>query len=251
MPSFPSMHTEEHHKALPVQAAELRAAAVKAGADAPVPTCPGWDVRTLVRHLARVYAMVVQAMAAEPDSEHPRPQKAPEEFDEALLSLDERLTAVRHELSTTDPDRPVWAFYGNGTAHTWIRRMVHETAIHRLDAEHALAGTEHQLAFDPVLATDGIDEMLAVLQPVNRDWTTEQHSGRVLYHAADAERAWLVTYRPGRLPEVGVPQGAALGLDVDATVAGTADALYRKVWNRPSTAVVTGNAELAGIAQGR
>ncbi|GAA2818844.1 maleylpyruvate isomerase N-terminal domain-containing protein [Saccharopolyspora taberi] len=233
------------------QAAALRAAAVHAGPGVPVPTCEGWDVGKLVRHVARVYSMVDLSLDLEPDAERPAPAPVSEDFDEALAAFDRNLAVVAEKLSTMDPDRRVWSFFPGGTPVSWTRRMAHETAIHRLDAEHATGEHVRELLFDPRLAADGIDEMLALLLPLS-DWSGSQHEGRVLYHAADAGRAWLVTYRPGKPPEVSAPHDAALGeYEVDATVAGTADAVYRKAWGRPSNAVVTGDPALAGIAAGR
>ncbi len=247
------LHPVDFQAALREQAAELRSAAVRAGADATVPTCPGWDVRQLVRHLARVCAMVDLALDSPPGGERPQPPHAPEDFDDALRWWDEHLDALSTKLSTSDQQRPVWSFFPSGTAASWSRRIAHETAIHRLDAECALAdlGPEHVrgLIFDPALAADGVDEVLNTLLPALRDWPERSDEGRVLYHAADAEHAWLVTFRPGEAPEVRTPRDAAL--EIDTTLAGTADALYRRVWGRPSTAAISGDPALAGIICGR
>lgn len=244
------MNIQAHHEALQEQAAALRSAAVRAGGEATVPTCPRWDVRALVRHLAKVYGMVLLALDTEPDAQRPQPESAPEAFDAALDCWDERLAALLPKLAERDPHRPVWAFFLDGTPAAWARRMLHETAIHRLDVELAAGGAEHGLVFEPQLAADGADEMLSVIAPLG-DWSLAQRTGKVLYHAADAERAWLVTYRAGAAPQVGRPDDAALDHKVDATVAGTADAVYRRVWGRPSSAVVTGDAELADAIRGR
>lgn len=241
----------DFQQALRHQAAELRSTAVRAGAGAAVPTCPGWDVRQLVRHLAQVCSMVALALDSPPDGERPRAPHAPEDFDDALQWWDEQLDELATKLSTSDSQRPVWAFFPSGTAASWTRRIAHETAIHRLDAEHALAGAEHvhDLIVHPALAADGVDEVLGTLLPTLHDWSERGDEGRVLYHAADTEHAWFVTFRPGEPPEVRAPHGTAP--QVDSTVAGTADALYRRVWGRPSTAVVSGDPELAGIISGR
>jgi uncharacterized protein (TIGR03083 family) len=244
------MLIQAHREALQEQARALRAAAVRAGGGAPVPTCPEWDVRALVRHLAKVYGMVLGALGTERGGRRPEPASAPQEFDAALEFWDEKLAELLSALAAADPDQPVWAFFTGGSATAWTRRMAHETAIHRLDAEHAAGCAGSGLVFDPQLAADGADEMLSVLVPVF-DWSGQQRAGKVLYHAADAERAWLVTFRAGACPELGRPEDAALGQEVDATVAGTADAVYRKVWGRPSPAVITGDADLATVISGR
>ena len=246
----------DFHRAWKEQVAAFRAAVLQAGPEAEVATCPGWNVGKLVRHLGRVYAMADLALQLGPEDDAPRSPRPPEDFDAALTWFDDRLATLESALSAADASRPVWSFFPAGTPGSWLRRITHETAIHRLDAEHALGGLGpdriHQLIFEPGLAADGVDEMLSVLLSGTRDWSAENAEGRVLYHAADAGRTWLVTYRPVEPPEVGAPQDAALGRpEVDATVAGTADAVYRRVWGRPSHAVVTGESTLVGLAGGR
>ncbi|MER7013246.1 maleylpyruvate isomerase family mycothiol-dependent enzyme [Saccharopolyspora sp. NPDC000359] len=234
------------------QAAAFRSAALRAGPGIEVSTCPGWDVRQLVQHLAQAYTRAELSLHLEPGSPRPEVPRPPADFDDALAWWDERLADLRHTLSTMDPDRPVRWFHGTGTPRHWMRRAAHETAIHRLDAEHALAelGPDHvhELIFDPELAADGIDEFLTELLPLG-DWTGSKAEGQVLVHAPDAGRAWLVQFRPGEPPQAGNATGTAL--EVDATIAGTADAVYRRVWGRPSTAVVTGGTTLPDLIGGR
>lgn len=220
------------------QAGALRAAAVKAGPDADVPTAPGWIVRRLVGHIARVHSWVVLSFDADPAGEAPVAAKPPEDWETLLTYWDAQLAALLDGFRRRGPAAPVWTFDGAGTTAWWARRQAHETAIHRLDAEHAAHGdaVDH-LAFDPEFAADGIDE--AVTSMFGR--RTIEVSGTVLYHAADAGRAWLVTATTGQPLVV----EAATDFEADASVVGTADAVYRAVWGRPSNAIVGGNAELA------
>ena len=60
-------------------------------------------------------------------------------------------------------DDPVWTFDGPRPATFWARRMAHETAVHRADAQ-ITAGREPE--FDPVLAVDGIDEWLGSMSGI-------------------------------------------------------------------------------------
>lgn len=219
------------------QAAALRTAAVKAGPDANVPTTPGWTVLRLVGHIARVHNWVSLALDADPAGERPVAEKPPEDWETLLTYWDAQLAAMLDGLRR-GPDTPAWTFGAEATAGWWARRQAHETAIHRLDAEHAAHGdaVDH-LVFEPEFAADGIDEAVRFMfgrRPI-------EVSGTVLYHAADAGRAWLVTATAGQ-PLVVEP---ATDFEADASVVGTADAVYRAVWGRPSNAVVGGNAELA------
>ncbi|MGH3762997.1 maleylpyruvate isomerase N-terminal domain-containing protein [Actinophytocola sp.] len=229
------------------QAGALRAAAVSAGPDAAVPTCPEWTVQRLVRHIARVHNWVVLALRAEPGAETVRAERPPEDWDSLLPWWDDALRTMLAELRTMGPDAPAWVFDARAasTAGFWARRQAHETAIHRLDAEHAAAGSAAasavpSLVFEPDLAADGIDELLTLVIPRRLDRERPEAEGTILFHAADAGRAWLVQLKHGEVPEVG-PAGDT---DADASVVGTADAVYRAAWHRPSTAIVTGDRAL-------
>jgi uncharacterized protein (TIGR03083 family) len=219
------------------QATALRAAAVTAGPDAEVPTCPGWTVHRLVRHIARVHAHVVLTLDTEPAGDAPRAERPPEDWDELLAFWDDRADTMLTELARRGPGAPAWAFAGNSGTDFWARRQAHETAVHRLDAEHAAHGDDvPHLVFDPGFAADGIDEVLTVM--VAR--FPADAAGTVLVHAADAGRAWLVTLTQDATPEI----GKATDLAPDASLVGTADAVYRALWKRPSTAVVNGDPAL-------
>jgi uncharacterized protein (TIGR03083 family) len=219
------------------QAGALRAAAVKAGPDTEVPTTPGWTVRRLVRHIARVHNSVVLAFDADPAGAAPRTERPPENWDELLTFWDTQLDTMIGELRRRGPDAPAWTFARHGTTGWWARRQAHETAIHRLDAEHAAHGDAvDRLVFTPEFAADGIDEALTVVAAQ----TPVEATGTILFHAADAGRAWFVTLTAGEKPEI----GAATDIDADASVVGTADAVYRAVWRRPSHAVVNGETTL-------
>ncbi|SFR29418.1 TIGR03083 family protein [Lentzea waywayandensis] len=225
------------------QASLMRSAAVKAGPDASVSSCPEWTVLDLVRHQAEVHTWAAQAVATAPDDGRPKWPKAPREWDEALSWWDSGTSLLLERLRSTPPDRPAWTFQGPSRADFWARRQAHETSIHRLDAELATGHEPPTLLFDPEFAADGIDEFLTIMVPrqlvLGR---VIEATGRILVHAADAGRTWEVWLAPGEAPVVtGVHDSA---VDADATLAGTADAIYRALWGRPSHAIVTGDESL-------
>ncbi|ANZ42802.1 hypothetical protein BBK82_16655 [Lentzea guizhouensis] len=165
----------------------------------------------------------------------------PAKWDELLGWWDEKLALLLDRLRTTDPDTPVWTFNDDKVASFWARRQAHETSIHHLDALHA-RGDVPSLLWSPEFAADGVDEYFASCMPRAVRRAAVDVEGTILFHAADAGRTWEVRLTPGEPVVVGPPQDAAI--DEDATVAGTADAIYRAVWGRPSHAIVSGDRAL-------
>lgn len=236
------------------QAEALKAAAVAAGPAAAVPTCPEWTVKDLVEHVAVVHALVCEALKRSPDDERPPLPPPPEDWTALLAWWDGKRAEMTTALGAAAPDTPAWSFIpGMGSYGWWARRQAHETAIHRLDAEHVRTDDVPPLLFDSELAADGIDEVVALITPfrakAKRPEVTVE--GTLLVHAADAGRAWLLHAEGGEVrtePVRDAAQGS--GTDADATLAGTADAVYRAAWKRPSHAILTGRAELVHAING-
>ncbi|SHE50123.1 maleylpyruvate isomerase N-terminal domain-containing protein [Streptoalloteichus hindustanus] len=239
------------------QSEALRAAAVAAGPDVETPTCPDWTVRQLVDHVARVHAWVAENIATG-DPENPRPAPAPPAEWGALLGWwDDHRDRMLDVLAATDPAAPAWVFSPVAPPEVgfWSRRAAHETAIHRLDAEHALAmaeggpRAEPQVAFAPEFAADGVDELLVRVLPSHvTTWARSPLRGSVLFHAVDVGRAWLVRLEPEQFPQT---THHFEGLDAEAGVVGNADAVYRAAWGRPHHAVTSGDPALLEAARGR
>ncbi|MFD5827652.1 maleylpyruvate isomerase N-terminal domain-containing protein [Lentzea sp. NPDC060358] len=225
------------------QASALRSAAVEAGPDAPVPPCPGWTVLDLVRHIGEVHTWAAEAVVTAPEDGRPAWPAAPQDFDDVLPWWDTGFALLTDRLRETPADRPAWTFHGPQLAGFWSRRQAHETAVHRLDAEIAGGQEPPALVFDPEFAADGIDEYLTVM--VARRIELGRHvaaTGRLLVHAADAGRTWELRLTAGEPLVVTAPQGPAF--EEDATLAGTADAVYRALYARPHHALVSGDASL-------
>ncbi len=225
------------------QASLLRSAALKAGPDAPVPSCPEWTVLRLVRHIAEVHTWAAQAVVTAPEAGRPEWPKAPQDFDETLSWWDNGLALLLDRLRETPEDRLTWTFGKPATAAFWTRRQAHETSIHRLDAELAIGHELPALVFDPEFAADGIDEYLTVLVARRLELgAAVSATGRLLVHAADAGRAWEVRLTEGQPLVVSPARDAAF--DADTTLAGGADAIYRALYARPNHAIVSGDESL-------
>jgi uncharacterized protein (TIGR03083 family) len=131
-----------------------------AGADLSqrVPTCPEWSLRQLITHLGRAHrwaAAIVSTRSAQPLPFREVPDgRLPDDPGQRPRWLLDGAARVADALATAG-DAAVWTHQGLGPAPYWARRMAHETAVHRADAEIAL-GRSPQL--DPVIAADGIDE---------------------------------------------------------------------------------------------
>jgi uncharacterized protein (TIGR03083 family) len=224
------------------QCAALRSAAIEAGPEAEVPTCPQWTVSRLVRHIARVHSWV-RATVRDPSGRDIEPASPPQRWDDLVAWWDEERAALLDDLA--DPARPAWLpFETPRTASAWARRQAHEAAIHRLDTEHARAGGADPnavagVAFDPEFAVDGIDEFSRWILPYAAKSKPSPHSGAVLLRATDTGHTWTVRVAPGATPEFEVSGKAG-----DVTIEGTADSVYRRLWGRPSSASVTGEEKL-------
>jgi uncharacterized protein (TIGR03083 family) len=175
----------------------FRAAAAEAPLDAPVPSCPGWTVRDLVSHLGGVYAFVLSHVTRGVTS---RPEgrsadfQAPADVD-VLTWWDERFGALVGALDGLDPELPAWNWAPvTKKAAFWPRRMAHETAVHRWDAQFALVSAE---PVEAKLAVDGVAEVLDTWLPAGRGTGPKDATGMVALCATDAEHEWFVRLRGG------------------------------------------------------
>jgi uncharacterized protein (TIGR03083 family) len=127
----------------------------------PVPTCPGWSLDQLFRHVGRGDRWAAQIVADRLD--HPLDPRAvesgkpPPEPDEAISWLHGGAKRLIDAVEQVGVDTPVWTFLGPRPAYWWVRRRLHEATVHRADATLAL-GLDYALA--PALAADGIGEWL-------------------------------------------------------------------------------------------
>ncbi|MGH3491854.1 MAG: maleylpyruvate isomerase family mycothiol-dependent enzyme [Sciscionella sp.] len=205
--------------------------------------CPEWTLPELLTHAAGAWGWAdaaVRAGEASTPPESVRPPQDPAEQLPWVRSIREQLIQT---LRTRAADSSCWAFrFAPQQASFWARRAAHEAAIHHLDAQLAL-GHNPALLFDPEFATDGIDELLVDLMPaLSRRRAPIATDALLRFHTADTSATWHVRYTAGKPIEVAADQDARL--QADLSVSGTADSVYRQVWGRPSSAVVTGDAAL-------
>lgn len=146
-------------QALTDQAAELAALVDGAQLGQTVPSCPEWSLRRLVEHVGQAHrsaAALVARRAGGPEAasdSRGQPMPGSEGVPDGWLTQGaaELVVAVRE----VGPEYPMWTFAGPHRAAFWLRRMAHETAVHRADAALNL-GAPFVLETD--LAADAVTE---------------------------------------------------------------------------------------------
>lgn len=148
----------DHLAHLAAEVAALDALLAEADLDSPVPDCPDWALRDLVRHLGGVHRWATAVvLTGDKQSEAEQPVEDADLrawFGEGAQALQDALAG--------DPDRPVWTMAGPQTVQFWRRRQAVETAVHRVDAERC-TGVENPVPDD--LAESGIDEVVELIHP--------------------------------------------------------------------------------------
>ncbi|HEX6310179.1 MAG TPA: maleylpyruvate isomerase family mycothiol-dependent enzyme [Acidimicrobiia bacterium] len=173
--------------------------------DTPVPTCGDWTLAQLVEHtgiVERWAAEMVRRRSTErldrSRLDVPVPERAGDLADWFAAGADEVVSSFR----AADPGAPMWAWGADKHARFWARRMLHETTVHRADAELAL-GREPQI--ETRVAIDGIDELLdnlphaAYFRPHVAELRGDGES--IHLHGTDVDEQaageWTIHLRPG------------------------------------------------------
>jgi uncharacterized protein (TIGR03083 family) len=127
----------------------------------PVPTCPGWSLSQLFRHVGRGDRWAAQIVADRVDHYlDPRTVeggKPPPDPDEAISWLHGGAQRLIDAVEQVGVETPVWTFLGSRPAYWWVRRRLHEATVHRADAALALT---LDYALTPDLAADAISEWI-------------------------------------------------------------------------------------------
>jgi uncharacterized protein (TIGR03083 family) len=215
-----------------------RLAAVAGGRGVePVPSCPGWTVDDLVRHVAEVYehkiACTLLGHAPDPwPPEWPADRSAIEWFTDAhgrLLEMFDRNEPTTPSATWWPPDQ---------TVGFWARRMAHETAVHRYDAELAVGATT---PIDTDLAADGVDEILRIM--LVGDWSddpSEAATGQSI-SVETGDRRWTVV-----LDREAVTIDAR-SAGIDARVGGDPSDVDLWLWGRVADDGVSASGDLDAI----
>ncbi|WP_328752593.1 maleylpyruvate isomerase family mycothiol-dependent enzyme [Streptomyces sp. NBC_00285] len=226
------------------------------GADptAPVPTCPGWHLGRLLRHVGgdhRWAADIVETRATEPIDDGMVNDPAGYTYlDDSAVGdwLVKGAGQLAGILRDAGPDTPVWTPADGQVVEQsvmfWARRMTYETLLHRADA--ALA-TGAQFAVEERLAVDAVEEWLEfstvpeAYEPVP-DEPDLLGPGRALLFDAGTAGQWLLDLTGQR------PQWRRGSGEATVTVRGPVTDLLLFLYARPAPGVGTrGDSELLDL----
>lgn len=196
----------------------------------PVPCCDGWSLGDLLGHVWGVLSMVnaVVESGTPPTTGLPSiPEGAdlPSLYGEALDRLDATLAA-------TNPEAAGWNWsQGPQVAAFWFRRIAHEMAIHRWDAE-AVVGDCH--SFAPHMASDGIDEWFDVYLPRGAGRSEEpiNPGGTIHVHCTDTEGEWWASMTDSQVELLREHKKG------DVVARGSASDLFLLLWGRQDSSTV-------------
>jgi Mycothiol maleylpyruvate isomerase N-terminal domain len=207
------------------QEAERIGELAERGVKVAIRNSPGWDLEGLLLHLAASFARAVAQLGAPDQSAEVAPQAQPTGsalgcFEESRLTL---VSALREQ----DPADPCWNAVGEDlTVGFLARRLAHESAIHRIDAEVARG---RSTTIDSELAEDGVDERLfVVLSHHSELGEIPDLGGSICLVCSDRDAAWSIDASRGRF-RVRAGRGPA-----DAAVVATASDLFCFSWSRPT-----------------
>jgi len=203
----------------------------------PIPTCPEWTLRQLVTHVGRAHRWAAEIARTRSDAFIPfravPDGKLPD--DRAVQPAWLRAGAARIVDAVREAGGDVvWSFTGPAPAGFWLRRMAHETLVHRADAQLA-AGAEPEPVIETEVAADAIDEWLMLLSGGGVGSADERAkalpAGVVLHvHATDdglgGRGEWMIRRQAGGLT---VEPGHGKG---DAALTGPAASLLLVLMRR-------------------
>jgi uncharacterized protein (TIGR03083 family) len=189
--------------------------------DAKVPSCPGWMVADLVAHLTEAHYFWrliaerhIQDRRELDDVDPPTP-------DDPLQYFLNHAYEFADILEAEAPETPVWTWSKRKNVGFIQRRMAHETAVHRWDAQLA-AGDPQPIDGD--LAVDGVDEFLENF--LENEDAIHGAGERIHMHRTDGPGEWLIRLSPDGAQ---VSHGHEKG---DVAVRATASDLVLLLWGR-------------------
>jgi uncharacterized protein (TIGR03083 family) len=166
----------------------------------PVRTCPGWNLAELITHtggLHRWVAAMVRDLSERRYDPDGMDMGLPADPSGYPAWLGEGADLLSEALLSQDPQAPVWSWGADRRVRFWSRRQLHETVVHRVDAELALGVP---ILIDEDVAADGVEEFLDVLPYArwNPGVAELRGAGETISLQADTGAGWMITVDPDR-----------------------------------------------------
>jgi uncharacterized protein (TIGR03083 family) len=162
---MPQLSADRYVAEIEASTAGLAEILAEYGPSLPIPTCPDWTLRQLVTHVGRAHRWAAEITRTRSETFIPFREvpdgKLPDDGTEQCAWLRAGAARIVDAVREAGSDL-VWSFAGTVPAGFWIRRMAHETLVHRADAQLA-AGAEPEPVIDAEVAADAIDEWLMLL----------------------------------------------------------------------------------------
>ena len=220
--------------ALGIEGRILGQAVHAAAPETPVPTCPGWTIGEVIRHVGSQYRVVLRWLR---DGRRPDDwQRDPAPGEPVHRYFEVGLADLLDELAAHDPAEHADTWWpADPTYGFWRRRMVHETVVHRIDIEQAAGVAAPTVPED--LAVDGIDEVLTLwfAHKLPLLGLTGTKAGSVGVRTGG--HSWIARAGPGGTEAwrcSAEEAGAA-----DDLVTGPPESVYRWLWGRAGPTAVT------------
>ena len=191
----------------------------------PIPTCPGWSMLQLIRHVGRgdrwAAHIINTGSGADLDPRTVPDGRPPDNPDGARAWLESSPRVILGAVAAIGPDTTVATFLGPRPAHWWIRRRLHEATVHGADAALA-TGQPYQLTSE--IAADGIEEWLDRLtaELPSRAEIALANGATLMLSAPDLGLSWTI-----RGLESGIEWNRGVTTPArTVTLSGPADALF-------------------------
>lgn len=217
----------------------------------PVPTCPLWTVRDVLQHLGGAHRWATDIVTRQLLGDVPTAEQAallapPTDPAELLPWFRTGARTLIGAISDAPVDLRAFVFLKNAppARQFWARRQVHETTIHRVDMLAARLGrmpSTSEAGVRTKVALDGIDELITGFVPRRSSKLRTDEPFRVTIMPNDAELAWTIAVSDQ--PPV-VSRTAEPG--TQATLTGSASALYLGLWNRGDDIAENGTVDALG-----
>jgi uncharacterized protein (TIGR03083 family) len=182
------MEYDEHVAAAEREAKAYVAVLREVDGDPRVPTCPEWTLADLTRHVGQFTGFWTHVVC-----EGAGRSKTP--FEEMPAAAGDRAAWYEglaghlvEQFRAAEATSPVWTWNADDqTAGFVARRVAHELAIHRLDAQLSIDAGE---PVDSALAADGIEEIF-MMATISRQ--AGRGAGETLHlHATDTGHEWFL-----------------------------------------------------------